>query len=221
MCVTPQRCSYSLSRRCRATLQRVQLGQPHPFVKDVAALPHVPKVHKLLCSSGNEPFTSRCSQVVVAAIQCCCCSTPGQRANAYHVLHMLEHITQQDLQDSASAVASSTAAAATSASTTAHDSWGKVMGAAAAVVSHPPASSLKDATPAATRPADVRHRFPSSHTFRIITASPSSRTYAHCSGFMLKQRRSWGLGSELHQRWFVLDSCRLMWFAGVGDGGCL
>jgi hypothetical protein len=32
---------------------------------------------------------------------------------------------------------------------------------------------------------------------------------------MLKQRRSWGWGPQLQQRWFVLDSCRLMWFAGI------
>jgi hypothetical protein len=50
MRVTLQLFSYSLFRRCRVALQRVQLGQPHPFVKDVAALPHVPKVQNAAVS---------------------------------------------------------------------------------------------------------------------------------------------------------------------------
>ncbi len=55
---------------------------------------------------------------------------------------------------------------------------------------------------------------PQRHTLTLTPLLPSS-----CSGYMMKQRRRWGLGPGLQQRWFVLDNCRLMWFAGNCRGG--
>jgi hypothetical protein len=34
------------------------------------------------------------------------------------------------------------------------------------------------------------------------------------SGWLLKQRRSWGIGPDWQQRWFVIDKGRFMWFSG-------
>jgi hypothetical protein len=54
---------------------------------------------------------------------------------------------------------------------------------------------------------------PQRHTLTLTPLLPSS-----CSGYMMKQRRRWGLGPGLQQRWFLLDNCRLMWFAGELPG---
>jgi hypothetical protein len=51
-------------------------------------------------------------------------------------------------------------------------------------------------------------RFQSRHP--LLTRNPPP------SGWLLKQRRHWGLGPDTHLRWFVLDNRRLMWFPGDG-----
>ena len=133
---------------------------------------------------------------------------------------MLEGIAQQDLDDASTAAAASATAAAAAASSGGHDSWSKVMEAAAAAAAtttsaaSPSAAAVNTTAPQSiTPPHEVQHRYAPLSVSCSILSLLTQRTP---SGWLLKQRRHWGLGPDTHVRWFVLDNRRLMWFPGDG-----
>jgi hypothetical protein len=143
---------------------RIQQGHiVHPYIKDLASQPHMPKVaaehsmHKAqswlyLCA----PCLCDLPQAVVAAIQCCCAVVPEERSNAFQLLVLLENIPAQDLDVYLEASAAASEAALTSTDVKGNDSWQKVLELAAA--SPQPSTAFSSAARVVPPAGAVHHR---------------------------------------------------------------